>query len=50
MVYVGEWEIFAGRITDSTGLSWQAREILRENDWIDVDDKGNITVEIGEGK
>ena len=52
MVYdeVGVWQIFTKRVNDATGLSWQAREILHENEWIDVDSKGNITVEIGEGK
>lgn len=50
MVYDGAWQIFTKRVADSTGLSWQAREILRDGEWIDVDSNGNITVEIGEGK
>jgi len=45
MVYEGAWEIFTNRVSDRTGLSWQAREILRENEWIDVDAQGNVTVE-----
>ena len=47
---VGVWQIFTKRVTDPGGLSWQAREILHENEWIDVDMRGNISVEIGEGK
>ena len=47
---VGVWQIFTKRVTDPGGLSWQAREILHENEWIDVDMRGNITVEIGEGE
>lgn len=41
----GHWELFTKRVHDQTGLSWQNREVLREGDWIDVDERGEVSVE-----